>query len=114
MVKKPLNAASGFRGIAKRVGEVCALSCPMVGSPRRLRISTVEATVSKGDWVSRRAGDLTGTIVELPRRAARDTARADAGDDDATVLAQQLSEQVREYRMPQPQGAGAKVVWLFR
>jgi hypothetical protein len=116
MVKKPLIVAGEFDGVAKRVGEVCALSSdPMVRPPQVLRTSTLEATVTEGDWVSQRSGesDVTGSVVALPARGSNRGAPA-ASDDDATLLALQLCEQVREYRRPQPKGAGANVVWLFR
>jgi hypothetical protein len=55
----------------------------------------------------------TGSVVALPTRASVRSVSRDNGDDDATMLALQLCEQVREYRRPQPK-RGANVVWLFR
>jgi hypothetical protein len=63
---------------------------------------------------SRTSPEATGSVVALPLRAPKRGAAADGSDDDANMLAQQLCEQVREYRRPQPKGAGANVVWLFR
>ena len=71
--------------------------------------------MTDGDCVDQRPGetDVTGSVVALLPRASKRSAPAD-GDDDATMLAQQLCEQVREYRKPQPRGVDANVVWLFR
>jgi hypothetical protein len=56
----------------------------------------------------------TGSVVALPTRASNRAAPCDSSDDDATMLALQLCEQVRQYGRPQPQDTGANVVWLFR
>jgi hypothetical protein len=116
MVKKPLNVTCRFDVIAKRVGEVCALSSAQWSGHAVLRTSILEATVTEGDSVDQRSGntEVAGSVVALLPRASKRGAPAVSGDDDATMLALQLCEQVREYRRPQRKGAGANVVWLFR
>jgi hypothetical protein len=80
-------------------------------------LDRAEETVSEDNGGNRSSGeaDVRGSIIALPRRGSNRRTLADAGDDDANALAQQLCEQVREFdNRPPSHEAGAKVVWLFR
>jgi hypothetical protein len=115
MVKKPLTVVVKFGGTAKRVGEDSALLWAPVVRPSRPRLSRAAETSMEDRGANRASANAgaTGSVVALPTRASVRSVPRDNGDNDATMLALQLCEQVREYRRPQPKG-GANVVWLFR